>query len=244
MKGIILAAGYATRLYPLTLKRPKPLLEIGGKPIINYIAAELSSIPEVDEIFVVTNGKFAGDFFRWKRENSFLKPVKVVSDGTFSEEDRLGAIGDIQFLIDTEKIDDELLIIAGDNFFTYKLKDYYDFYRQKGCDCVCAAKIEDKEKLTQMGVALLDGDGRLLEIWEKPQIPKSDTAVFASYIYTKDTCGLFRTYLAEGNKPDAPGYFLEWLYKRKKIYAYIFDGECYDIGTPESYAQVCEKYKG
>lgn len=243
MKGIILAAGYATRLYPLTLKTPKPLLPIGGKPIINYIAEELCTIEEIDEIFVITNGKFAKDFYKWESENKFSKKIKVIDDKTMTEEDRLGAIGDIEFVIEREKIDDELLIIAGDNFFTYRLKDYYNFYRRKNCDCVCVKKIEDKSKLTQMGVAILDGENRLVEIQEKPEKPKSDTAVFASYIYTKKTCGLFKTYLEEGNKPDAPGYFLEWLYKKDEIYAYVFDGECYDIGTPESYKEVCEKYK-
>ncbi|MBQ2679004.1 MAG: nucleotidyltransferase family protein [Firmicutes bacterium] len=245
MKGIILAAGYATRLYPLTLTFPKAMLEIGGKPIMNYIASELCSIDAVDEIFIVTNGKFENFFFKWadNHASSFTKSIKVISDGTMTEDDRLGAIGDIEFIIEKEKIDDELLIIAGDNFFTYKLRDYYDFYRQKGCDCVCAKRMEDKKKLTQMGVAILDENNRLLEIQEKPEHPKSDTAVFASYIYTKDTCGLFKKYLEEGNKPDAPGYFLEWLYKRKEIYAYVFDEECYDIGTLETYNYVCEKYK-
>ena len=243
MKGIILAAGYATRLYPLTLTMPKAMLEIGGKPIINYIADELCGIDAIDEIFVVTNRKFEEFFFEWEKKYTFPKSVKVISDGTLTEDERLGAIGDIEYIIEKENIDDELLIIAGDNFFTYKLKDYYDFYKKKGCDCVCAKRMADKKKLTQMGVAILDENGRLTEIQEKPEHPKSDTAVFASYIYTRDTCASFKRYLEEGNKPDAPGYFLEWLYRKKEIYAYVFEEECYDIGTLDTYSYVREKYR-
>lgn len=240
MKAIILAAGYATRMYPLTINFPKAMLEIGGRPIINYIVDELCSIDTVDEIFIVTNGKFEKFFYEWAKKNVryFSKSIKVISDATMTEDGRLGAIGDIEFIIEKEKIDDEIFIIAGDNYFTYKLKDYYEFYRQKGCDCVCAKRMEDKEKLKQMGVAILEEDSRIIEIQEKPEHPRSDIAVFASYIYTKDTCRIFKDYIQEGNNSDAPGYFLEWLYKRKNIYAYEFEGECYDIGTLEVYLAV------
>ena len=242
MKGIILAAGYATRLYPLTLHTPKPLLPIGGEPIINYIADELSTIDPINEIYVVTNHKFAPDFRKWQKGFRCGKKISILDDGTMDEATRLGAIGDIEFVIREKKIDDELLIIAGDNFFTYSLKDYYDFYREKGRDCVCSKEINDTNKLRQMGIAILDKRGRVMELEEKPQNPKSNTAIFASYIYRRDTTPLFAEYLAEGNKPDAPGYFLEWLCRRKEVYAYVFQGECYDIGTPESYREVCERY--
>lgn len=244
MIALILAAGYATRLYPLTLNMPKALLPIDNKPIIDYIVEQIETIDEVKEIVVISNHRFAPNFFEWAENGLFKKNLSVIDDGTTSEETRRGAIGDILFAIEEKKIDDEILVVAGDNFFTYSLKDYYDFYREKDRDCVCVKKFDNRELLKQFGVAVLDENGRVLEIEEKPAKPKSDTAVYATYMYKKDTVPLFRTYIEEGNKPDAPGYFLEWLYKRKDVYAYAFDGECYDIGTPESYRSVCEEFEG
>lgn len=239
MKAIILAAGYATRLYPLTLNTPKALLPIDGKPIIDYIVDEINTIEAVDEIYVVTNHKFAKHFTDWASNTASGIPISVLDDGTTTEENRRGAIGDICFVIEQKNIDDELMVIAGDNFFTYRLKDYYEYYVQKAADCVCVKQWADKESLSQFGIALLDKEGRVLDIEEKPEHPKSDMVVFATYMYRKQTVPLFAQYLAEGNKPDAPGNFPAWLYRRQDVYAYIFDGDCYDIGTPESYAEVC-----
>ena len=134
------------------------------------------------------------------------------------------------------------MIIAGDNFFTYSLQDYVEFFRQKDRDCVCVKVWEDESTLSQFGIALLDEKGMVLDIEEKPERPKSNTAVFAAYLYKKETVPMFREYLDAGNKPDAPGNFPAWLYKQKEVYAYTFDGECYDVGTPESYREVCEMY--
>ena len=134
------------------------------------------------------------------------------------------------------------MVIAGDNFFSYSLKEYYQFYKEKNSDCVCVKPIEDEEALKQFGIALLDENSKVIDIEEKPQNPKSSNVVFATYIYQKSTLPLFEEYIAAGNKPDAPGYFVEWLYKRKDVYAYRFQGECYDIGTPESYREVCQLY--
>lgn len=243
MKAIILAAGYATRLYPLTLNTPKALLPINEKPIINYIVDEINTIDAVDEIYVVTNHKFAEHFCRWAEREESKTPIFVLDDGTTTEETRRGAIGDIAFVIEEKKIDDDLMVIAGDNFFTYSLKDYYNFYREKKKDCVCVKVWEDKASLSQFGIALLDQSGKVLDIEEKPQHPKSNTVVFATYLYRKETVPLFAEYLAEGNKPDAPGNFPAWLYQKQDVFAYIFDGECYDIGTPESYDEVCRLFR-
>lgn len=242
MKAIILAAGYATRLYPLTLHTPKALLPINEKPIIDYIIEEINTISAVDEIYVVTNHKFADHFIKWAKTVKSSQQVVVIDDGTTSEENRKGAIGDISFVIDEKNIDDELMVIAGDNFFTYSLKDYYGFYQEKQKDCVCVKVWEDKTTLNQFGIALLDEKGKVLDIEEKPAHPKSNTVVFATYMYRKETVPLFAAYLAEGNKPDAPGNFPAWLYKKQDVYAYTFAGECYDIGTPESYEEVCKTF--
>ncbi len=243
MKAIILAAGYATRLYPLTLHTPKALLPINQKAIIDYIVEELNTIQEIDAIYVVTNHRFAADFEAWAKTAPGKTPIEVIDDGTTDDTNKKGAVGDIGFVIEQKQIDDELLVIAGDNFFTYSLRDYVNYYREKGHDCVCVKKWPNPEELKQFGVALLDADGKVLDIEEKPAQPKSDTAVFATYLYKQDTVPLFAEYLAAGNNPDAPGNFPAWLYRRKDVYAYTFSGECYDIGTPESYREVCRMYE-
>jgi len=243
MKAIILAAGYATRLYPLTLNMPKALLPIGKKPIIDHIVEKMDTVEELDEIYVVTNDKFAGHFEEWAKTAKSRVPIMVLNDGTTDDSNKRGAIGDIAFVIEKAKINDDLMVIAGDNFFTYSLKEYVRFFREKDRDCVCVKVWEDESQLSQFGIALLDEKGMVLDIEEKPAKPKSNTAVFAAYLYKKETVPLFAEYLAAGNKPDAPGNFPAWLYLRKEVYAYTFEGECYDIGTPDSYREVCEMYK-
>ncbi len=243
MKAIILAAGYATRLYPLTLHQPKALLPIGGKPILDHIVEQMEGIRELDRIFVVSNAKFAAQFDAWARMVHCRIPIEVLNDGTTDDSNKRGAIGDIFFAIEEKKIDDELMVIAGDNFFTYSLREYVDFYREKDRDCVCVKRWQDEKMLSQFGIALLDENGKVLDIEEKPVKPKSNAVVFATYLYKRETVPLFAQYLAAGNKPDAPGNFPAWLYRRKEVYAYAFDGDCYDIGTPESYREVCRLYE-
>ncbi len=242
MKAILLVAGYATRLYPLTKNMPKALLTIGNKPILTHIYEQLETLEAVDEVYVVTNHKFYNDFCKWVDTLKTSKKIVVIDDGTTSEDNRRGAIGDIQYTIDTMNIVDDVVIIAGDNFFTYKLKDMYNYYSSIKDDCVCVKEINNIEELKAFAVASLDNNKKIVELEEKPQTPKSNTAVFATYMYTKSTINLFNEYLKEGNKPDAPGYFVEWLYRKKSVYAYKFEGECYDIGTKEAYEAVTTLY--
>lgn len=243
MKAIILAAGYATRLYPLTINRPKALLTINGKPIIDYICDEIDTIDDIDEILVVSNHKFIGNFLRWTKKRSGKKNIKLIDDGSTSEEDRLGAIGDIKYVLDKESIDDDLLIVAGDNFFTYKLREFYDFFLNIRKDCIAVHEIERIEDLKRVGVVKINENAKVIDFVEKPENPKSKIGVYASYIYLKDIIPLFDTYLREGNKHDAPGYFPAWLYLQKDIYAYSFDGECYDIGTHNALSEVRRKFR-
>ncbi len=242
MKAIILVAGYATRLYPLTMNTPKPLLKVGGKAIIDYIVDEINTLDDVDSIFVISNHKFAGHFNKWAEERDNSKPITVIDDGTDSDENKKGAIGDIQYTIEQGNIDDDVIIIAGDNLFTYSLKEYYEFFRAKNADCVCVKQFDDKEMIKQLGVVLLDEEGKVLDLEEKPQKPKSNKAAFATYMYTRATVKMIKEYLAEGNSPDAPGYFLQWLHKKKSVYAYVMNGECYDIGTHKALAEVRKIY--
>lgn len=242
MKAIILAAGYATRLYPVTKYYPKPLLRIGGKTMMDFITDEINTIPEVDKIYVVTNHKVFKYFDSWQNSRTDKSKITVLDDGTTEEGIRLGAIGDILYTIKQGRIDDDLLVVAGDNYFTYPLKDYYDYFKEKGHDCCCVMEIDDIERLRQLGIAELDENNKLLGMEEKPYEPKSNKGVYATYLYTKDTVKLFEKYIAEGNPPDAPGNFLNWLYKVKDVYAWTMTGDCYDIGTCKEYLKIRKKF--
>ena len=242
MKAIILAAGYATRLYPITLNKPKALLEVGNQTVLDYIIDEVETISEIDEIIIMTNHKFMSSFISWSSGRKSKKIIKIIDDGTTSDNNKLGAIGDLRLAISKENIHDNIMVIAGDNLFTYKLKDFYNYYLKCGKDCIIVQEKSNIEELKSMGVVLLDRDNKVLDFREKSKTPISNTAVFASYIYREDTLPLITKYLEENNNPDAPGYFPAWLYKRKDIYAYKFHGECYDIGTHDSYKEVQRKY--
>lgn len=259
MIALLLVAGYATRLYPLTLNTPKPLLPVGPKAMLDYITDEIDTLPDISKILLVTNHRFADNFQQWadarmKAQQEALSssdveagrtvtPIEVIDDGTTDNSNRLGAIGDIQYVIDTCGVNEDMVIIAGDNLFTYKLRDMYDFFREKDKDTLIAIHVEEVEQLRKLAVATLDEEGKVLDLAEKPQEPKSTTAIYATYFYRKDTLPLIRQYLDEGNTPDAPGNFPSWLYKRQDVYAYRAKGTCIDIGTPENYKDVCDHYK-
>lgn len=242
MKAIILAAGYATRLYPLTKTMPKALLDVGSKPILDHILDNVEQIPAVDEIFIVTNEKFYTHFTEWKDQRTGGLPITVLNDGTTTEDTRLGAIGDLKFTIDNAKISDDIIVLAGDNLIDFSILGFYDFYKQVESDCVCVTRIP-KEETNRMGIVLTDENKKIIDFEEKPEKAKSDLGAFAIYIYKKETLKMIDKYLDEGNNPDAPGNLPAWLYKRQPVYAYEFKGDCYDIGTHEAYEEVQELYK-
>lgn len=246
MKAIILAAGYATRLYPLTRNRPKPLLPVQGKPIIDYLIEQMAQIPELDGIYVVSNDRFSAQFEQWAaaRNNEAIGPegaviqIEVLNDGTKSEEDRLGAIGDLKFCIEHFALDDDLLVIAGDTLMTGSLLDVWRDFKKYNEDLLFAMPLTPKEDPSRFAIVQLDEQGRVAHLEEKPARPKGNLAVYAVYFYRRDTLPLVKEYLAEGNNPDAPGHFPVWLYQRKPVRVHIFAGQCVDIGTPESYQAV------
>lgn len=244
MKAIILAAGYATRLYPLTLNTPKALLPIAQKPILDYIVEELITIPLMREVIIISNHRFADHFNRWADSSRYSVPVSIVDDGTTSDENKLGAIGDIQLVLSQTPIEEDVLVIAGDTFFTFHLLDFYRYYESIQKDCFLVKTISDTAQLRRMGVVQLNSMQKVIGFEEKPEQPKSDKASYAAYIYRQDTLPLFKTYLDLGKNPDAPGHFPAWLHTIKDVYAYIFQGECYDIGTPESYQEVNTLFSG
>lgn len=237
MDVCILAAGYATRLKHYTVNMPKPLLPVNGKPIINYIVEQVKTLPNLGKLIVITNDRFYSQFMEWKNSIGD-EEIIVLNDGTNSVENRLGAIGDIAFVIEKEKIDNDIAVIAGDNLFTYSLAEFYEYFKQVDRDCICTKKIENTELLKSFGVCTLDDKNMVTGFFEKPKIPPSDTAVYATYMFKKQSLEYINQYLNEKNMRDAPGYFIEWLHKKVEVYAYNINGECYDIGTVEAYEEI------
>ena len=236
MRALILAAGYATRLYPLTKDRPKPLLELGGRPMVDWILDRINEVDEVDEVHLVTNAKFAPAFRAWAPAG-----VVVHDDGTTSDPDRLGAIGDIAFV---DLRGDDLLVIAGDNLFDFSLRDFAGFWRAKGrASAVALYDVGDLELARQYGIVELGSDGRVVGFVEKPEAPASTLAATATYIFHRDHVAVVRRYLDEGNSHDQPGRFVAWLRVREPVYGYRFEGEWLDIGDHEQLREADERVK-
>jgi glucose-1-phosphate thymidylyltransferase len=221
MKALILAAGYATRLRPLTDSIPKQLLPVGGRPMVDWVLDRLRET-SADEIHLVTNARFAGDFERWARG----KGIRIHNDGTTSNEDRLGAIGDIQFV----GLDDDLLVVAGDNLFDYSLADYEAYWRERDGSCIAVLDVGDRELAKQYGIVEVDENDRVIGFVEKPEDPPTTLCATATYLYEREHVRLISTYLDEGNPPDQPGHYVAWLHRRAPVYAYRFTGNWYDIG--------------
>jgi glucose-1-phosphate thymidylyltransferase len=226
VKALILAAGYATRLRPLTDSFPKMLLPLAERPMLDYLLDRIREVGEIDEVHLVTNAQFAPAFQDWAPED-----VTVHDDGTTSNEDRLGAIGDIAFTIEGAGLQGEdLLVVAGDNLIGYSLPDYVDFWREKGGSAIAVYEVEDRSLLPQYGVVELDDEDRVVGFEEKPSEPKSNLAATAAYLYRGADLERLSQYLEEGNAPDAPGNFAAWLHARAPVYGYRFSGEWHDIG--------------
>ena len=225
MKALILAAGYATRLRPLTDTIPKQLLPVGGRPMVDWIADKIREAG-IDDIHLVTNTRFAGLFDTWAKAAG----VTVHDDGTTTNETRLGAIGDVRFVRDATGWDDDVLVIAGDNLFDYSLADFVHFATEKGSSAVAVYDVGDRELATQYGVIDLDADDRVVGFVEKPAEPPTTLCATATYLYARAHAGLVDTYLDEGNPPDQPGHFIAWLHTREPVYGYRIPGGWYDIG--------------
>jgi glucose-1-phosphate thymidylyltransferase len=231
MKAILLAAGYGTRLRPLTDRTPKELLHVGGRPIIDWIFDAVAALPEVDEVHVVTNASKIAAFEAWAAR----RDVTLHNDGTTSNDDRLGATGDIRFVVERAGLAaDDLLVVAGDNLFDYSLADYVDWWRGRGeASAVALYDVGDLELVKKYSSVELDDDDRLTGFVEKPEQPTSSLVATATYLFHRAHIPLVPQYLAEGNSPDQPGRFVAWLVPRAPVYGYRFDGEWRDIGDAE-----------
>lgn len=237
MKVIILAAGYATRLYPLTLTQPKPLLPVAGKPMVEYVLDNLAPIGGIDRVIVVTNAKFAGHFQKWADNYRATKSkfnFTIVNDGSTDDTNKLGAIGDINYVIDKEKVDDDIIIVAGDNLFSDKLADFGKFIREKNAPVLAVYDVGNLEEIKKYNSISIDGSGKITFFEEKPKEPKSTITGIALYYYPKSTLRLIKQYIAEGNNPDQPGRLVQWLYPRTPVYTWRVPGLWYDIGSKET----------
>ena len=243
MKTIVIAAGYATRLGELTKNFPKPLLKIGNKTILGRLLDDIDPIADIDEHIVVTNHRFAPIFEQWAAEQQYRKPIRIVDDGTSTNETRLGAVGDLLFVMDKLALDDDLLVVAADNLLFFHFQSFVDFAREKQTSCIMYHEQPSIEKLQRTGVVVLDENNRVLEMAEKPQQPKTHHAVPPFYIYLRKDFDLIRHCLENGCGNDAPGNLAHYLVEHTIMHAWPMDGGRFDIGSLDTYYEACEKFK-
>lgn len=242
MKCLILAAGYATRLYPLTENFPKPLLEVKGKTILDWLIEDIDTLGVIEEYVVISNHKFAHHFHDWAAQKE--QKITVVDDGTVSNETRLGAVKDIQFAMDSLNIREDVLIMAGDNLLDFSLTAFIRYAVEKKTSCIMRYFELSRQRLMKSGVVTLDEHDRVLSMAEKPSEPESSWCVPAFYYYTAEDAARIPEGIAAGCGTDAPGSYVAWLCKRSPVYAMEMPGSRYDIGNLEGYQKICEEYGG
>ena len=237
MKVLILAAGYATRLYPLTLTQPKPLLPVAGKPMIEYVLDNLAPVGGLERVYVVTNAKFAGHFQEWADAYHAGHPrldVTIVNDGSTDDSNKLGAIGDLHLVLTRERMDDDLIVVAGDNLFSQSLEAFGRYGREVGAPVLAVYDVGDLEQIRRYNAITIDANRRITFFEEKPKQPTSTITGIALYYYPAAIVPLIQQYIAEGNNPDQPGRLVQWLYPRVPFYTWPVPGLWYDIGSKET----------
>lgn len=242
MKCLILAAGYATRLYPLTENFPKPLLPVQEKPILDWLIDDMDTLGEIDEYVVISNHKFAHHFDAWAKTK--VQKVTVVDDGTSSNETRLGAVKDIQFAIDKLSLDDDMLVIAGDNLLNFSLTKFIRYAKEKQTSCIMRFYEPSEKKLVKCGVVTIDENDKILEMTEKSPTPATHWCCPPFYYYTKEDAKLVQKGIDSGCGVDAPGSYIAWLCHQTTVHAMEMPGKRYDIGNLESYEAVQKEYMG
>ena len=245
MKCVLLAAGYATRMYPLTENFPKPLLEVGGKTILDWIVDDLATGGKIDSYVVISNHKFLPHFEKWvnlKRSQGFK--MELLDDGSTDNDNRLGAVKDIEFAISALNLSDDLLVLAGDNVMDFSFNSFVSYFEEKQTTCIMRYRVPGLKGPCKFGVATVDDSGRVLNMVEKPQVPESEWAVPPFYIYKRSNLNLFAKGIASGCKTDAPGSFIEWLCKQTTVHAYEMPGQRFDVGSIEGYEKIKAEYRG
>jgi len=237
MKVIILAAGYATRLYPLTLTRPKPLLPVAGRPMVEWVLDNLAPMGGLDRVYVVTNAKFAAQFQEWSdlyRATKSQLNFTIVNDGSTDDSNKLGAIGDINYVLTSQQVDDDIMVVAGDNLFSEALTGFGRCCRESDSPVLALYDVGDLEQIKKYNSITVDPEGRITYFEEKPKNPTSTLTGIALYYYPKSCLPLIRQYMAEGNNPDQPGRLVQWLYPRIPVRTWRVPGIWYDIGSKET----------
>ena len=242
MKNVVIAAGYATRLGELTKNFPKPLLKIGENTILGRMLDDIDRIPEVDEHIIVTNHKFAPIFEKWAAEQHYQKPITIIDDGTSTNETRLGAVCDLLYAMEQLGVDDDLLVVAADNLLFFSFQEFVDFAKEKQTSCIMCHEQPSIEKLQRTGVVVLDEDMRVLNMEEKPQVPKSHWAVPPFYIYRKEDMDLVRHSVENGCGKDAPGNLAHYMVEHTTMHAWPMSAGRFDIGSLDTYYEAVEKF--
>ena len=237
MKLIILAAGYATRLYPLTLNQPKPLLPVAGKPMLEHVLDNVHTIEAIDQAYVVTNAKFVNHFQKWA--DGYQRPnlnfsFTIVNDHSTDDSNKLGAIGDLHLVLTTYKIDDDIIVVGGDNLFSNDLREFGEYCQQMNAPVTGVYDVGDLEQIKKYNAIEIDENNRITYFEEKPQEPKSTLTGIALYYYPKSVLPLIHQYIAEGNNPDQPGRLVQWLYPRVPFHVWKVPGLWFDVGSIET----------
>lgn len=243
MKGLILAAGYGTRLYPLTLDRPKPLVKVGGHTIMERLLRKFESLKSCDEVYIVTNDKFYGMIVEWVRDRSFSVKMKVINDLTKSNEDRLGAIGDINLVLQKESPKDDVLIVAGDNLFEFNIADFTAFAREKGKFSVALYDVKNTKLAQKYGIVSLDPKQKIDDFQEKPSKPRTTLASTGIYYIPEAKLSMMEEYMKTDLVKDAPGNFVKWISENDEVYGYVFTEGWYDIGDKKSLEKADIEYR-
>jgi glucose-1-phosphate thymidylyltransferase len=238
MDAIVLAAGFATRMAPLTDDCPKPLLPVRGVPILDFVLAKVFAVPQVRRIVLVSNHKFIGHFENWLRWRRPPLPIQLLDDGATSNDTRLGAIGDLKLAIKQAGVVGDALVVAADNLFAASLAEMVAFANERSSDCVIVRHLEDLKARQRTGIAVLDVENRVVEFQEKPHAPKTHWAVPPIYVYRRATLAMLDAYLEQGNHHDSPGNFLKWLCAHRRVVAWQCDAEIFDIGNREDYTRA------
>lgn len=237
MKLIILAAGYATRLYPLTLNQPKPLLQVAGKPMMEWVIDNVSTIDEIDHAYIVTNAKFVSHFEKWAA--SYTRPnlkfgFTIVDDGSTDDSNKLGAIGDMHLVMTKHAIDEDIIVVGGDNLFSDDLHDFGKYCLSKNAPVTGVYDVGDLEAIKKYNSIEVDQEDRIIFFEEKPAHPRSTLTGIALYYYPQTALPLINQYIAEGNNPDQPGRLVQWMYTRVPFYTWTVPGLWFDVGSIET----------
>lgn len=242
MKNIVIAAGYATRLYPLTENFPKPLLQIGESCILGRLIADIDQIDGITEHIIVSNHKFIGHFESWAKEQQTKHPIRLIDDGTETNETRLGAVRDLLLAIEQTKADEDLLVIAADNILDFSFRGFVEYAKQKGTSIIMCHHEPELKKLQRTGVIEVDSNMKVLQMQEKPEVPVSNWAVPPFYIYRKEDLPLIKDCMNHGCGFDAPGNLAHYLCEITPMHAWPMPGHRYDIGTLESYEEIKKQF--